>query len=173
MPRAPRRPRRAGRRERRSRVRPKPRLRRSRLSRTRQQLHQRCGPAGGRGRDTLQPDQGDCPALRQPLSVLALPLGALEHDLDPRLVGEIVERSVFAQAFLFVVGVAATEEHALDIALQRLFMEKTQGTLAADFMFISFPPQFRLPFLSGEDVSALKHLPTRTTESPIETPVGI
>jgi len=49
--------------------------------------------------------------------------------------------------------------YALEIALQRLFHEITKDALAIDFLFLSFPPQFRLPFQSGEDVAALKDMP--------------
>lgn len=49
--------------------------------------------------------------------------------------------------------------NALDIALQHLFREKTQGALSADFMFLSFPPQFVLPFHLGAEVATLRELP--------------
>lgn len=49
--------------------------------------------------------------------------------------------------------------HAIDAGLQRLFYQKTGGRITADFQFLSFPPDFTLPFLTGQEVSDLRHLP--------------
>jgi hypothetical protein len=78
------------------------------------------------------------------------------HDY-PLMKLERISLRVLAPCEYYGTSDLAFLQNTMGIAVERLFRE--QGALFGDFLFLSFPPQFRLPFRTGAEVAALKDLP--------------
>lgn len=50
-------------------------------------------------------------------------------------------------------------QNDLSKAINRLFITQSQNKLSCDFVFLSFPSDFQLPFSTGEEVSTFMELP--------------
>lgn len=82
-----------------------------------------------------------------------------KYSAYPLMKVERISLRVLAPCEYYAYADLAFLQNAMGIAIERLFREQTHGALQGDFLFLSFPPQFRLPFGNGAEVAALRDLP--------------